>query len=39
VSTRTGGHGAVREFAEALLDARGERTAMVEQYLAMRDEP
>jgi 3-deoxy-D-manno-octulosonate 8-phosphate phosphatase (KDO 8-P phosphatase) len=39
VATRAGGHGAVREFAEALLDARGERSAAVERYLATRDEP
>jgi 3-deoxy-D-manno-octulosonate 8-phosphate phosphatase (KDO 8-P phosphatase) len=34
--TRTGGHGAVREFAEALLAARGEWTALVERYVAER---
>lgn len=38
-TTRTGGNGAVREFAEALLRARGEWRAMVEQYLAERDRP
>jgi 3-deoxy-D-manno-octulosonate 8-phosphate phosphatase (KDO 8-P phosphatase) len=34
---RPGGHGAVREFAEALLRARGEWSPMVEAYLAERD--
>jgi 3-deoxy-D-manno-octulosonate 8-phosphate phosphatase (KDO 8-P phosphatase) len=34
--TRTGGHGAVREFAEALLGARGEWSALVERYVAER---
>jgi 3-deoxy-D-manno-octulosonate 8-phosphate phosphatase (KDO 8-P phosphatase) len=32
-----GGYGAVREFAEALLKARAEWNAMVDQYLADRD--
>jgi 3-deoxy-D-manno-octulosonate 8-phosphate phosphatase (KDO 8-P phosphatase) len=32
--TRTGGHGAVREFAELLLKARGEWTAIVEGIVA-----
>lgn len=31
-----GGHGAVREFAEALLRARGEWDAMVERYVSER---
>ena len=31
-----GGRGAVREFAEALLDARGEWITLVEQYVASR---
>lgn len=34
--TRRGGAGAVREFAELLLRARGEWDALVEQYLADR---
>ncbi|MBI1809610.1 MAG: HAD hydrolase family protein [Gemmatimonadetes bacterium] len=34
--TRTGGHGAIREFAEALLTARGEWAALVERYVADR---
>ena len=34
---REGGRGAVREFAEALLRARGEWAAMVEDYLRDRD--
>jgi|GEM_PF-39031 len=33
-----GGHGAVREFAEALLMARGEWTDLVESYVASRRE-
>ena len=36
VSTRPGGNGAVREFAEALLRARGEWTARVEAYVKAR---
>ena len=36
VSTRPGGRGAVREFAEALLRARGEWTARVEAYVKAR---
>jgi len=32
--TRTGGHGAVREFAELLLEARGEWTTIVESIVA-----
>ncbi|HVZ78000.1 MAG TPA: HAD family hydrolase [Gemmatimonadaceae bacterium] len=35
--TRTGGHGAVREFAELLLRARGEWEALWHQYVAERD--
>jgi len=31
-----GGRGAVREFAQWLLEARGEWTAQVEQYVASR---
>ena len=34
--TRRGGHGAVREFAELLLGARGEWDAVVERYVAER---
>jgi 3-deoxy-D-manno-octulosonate 8-phosphate phosphatase (KDO 8-P phosphatase) len=34
--TRTGGHGAVREFAELLLKARGEWDEVVERYVATR---
>ena len=34
---RHGGHGAVREFAEALLTARGEWAERVEQYVADRE--
>jgi 3-deoxy-D-manno-octulosonate 8-phosphate phosphatase (KDO 8-P phosphatase) len=35
---RRGGHGAVREFAERLLEARGEWSARVEAYVARRSE-
>lgn len=35
--TRRGGHGAVREFAEALLKARGEWAERVEAYVAARE--
>jgi 2-dehydro-3-deoxyphosphooctonate aldolase (KDO 8-P synthase) len=34
--TREGGHGAVREFAELLLSARGEWDALVERFVAAR---
>lgn len=37
VATRRGGHGAVREFAEQLLRARGEWTGRVDSYLADRE--
>jgi 3-deoxy-D-manno-octulosonate 8-phosphate phosphatase (KDO 8-P phosphatase) len=37
--TRKGGHGAVREFAELLLTARGEWIAAVERYVAAMGEP
>jgi len=37
VATRRGGEGAVREFAEALLESRGEWTSSVESYLAARE--
>jgi len=37
VTSRRGGHGAVREFAEALLRARGEWDTMVEQYCRERE--
>ncbi|HET8654988.1 MAG TPA: HAD family hydrolase [Longimicrobiaceae bacterium] len=36
-SRRRGGAGAIREFAEALLQARGEWAAAVERYLAPRE--
>lgn len=36
--TRAGGHGAVREFAELLLRARGEWDAQVERYVKARSE-
>jgi 3-deoxy-D-manno-octulosonate 8-phosphate phosphatase (KDO 8-P phosphatase) len=35
--TREGGRGAVREFAERLLSARGEWDARVEAYVRGRD--
>jgi 3-deoxy-D-manno-octulosonate 8-phosphate phosphatase KdsC-like HAD superfamily phosphatase len=34
--TKSGGHGAVREFVEMLLMARGEWSARVEAYVAER---
>lgn len=37
--TRTGGAGAVREFAELLLKARGEWASVTEQYVAERSLP
>jgi len=37
-TTRPGGAGAVREFAEALLKARGDWTKVVEEYLEEREE-
>jgi 3-deoxy-D-manno-octulosonate 8-phosphate phosphatase (KDO 8-P phosphatase) len=37
VSTRRGGEGAVRELAEALLDARGERAAAVDRWVARQE--
>jgi 3-deoxy-D-manno-octulosonate 8-phosphate phosphatase (KDO 8-P phosphatase) len=36
---RTGGHGAVREFAERLMTARGDWTSVTEQYVAERSLP
>ena len=36
--TRSGGQGAVREFAELLLSARGEWTGVVERYVAATGE-
>ncbi len=36
---RAGGHGAVREFAELLLEARGQWDAIVERYVAERSVP
>jgi 3-deoxy-D-manno-octulosonate 8-phosphate phosphatase (KDO 8-P phosphatase) len=38
VTDRAGGHGAVREFAEALLEARGEWAGLVAAYVRSRDE-
>ena len=38
VGERGGGQGAVREFAQALLGARGEWAQAVEQYVASREE-
>jgi 3-deoxy-D-manno-octulosonate 8-phosphate phosphatase (KDO 8-P phosphatase) len=35
--SRAGGYGAVREFAELLLRARGDWNALVEEYVASRD--
>lgn len=35
-STKRGGHGAVREFCEALLEARGELEGIIERYVAER---
>ena len=37
VTRRTGGHGAVREFAEALLRARGQWSALVAEYEKVRE--
>jgi 3-deoxy-D-manno-octulosonate 8-phosphate phosphatase (KDO 8-P phosphatase) len=37
-TVRSGGDGAVREFAEALLRARGEWDNVVDQYVASRQE-
>jgi 3-deoxy-D-manno-octulosonate 8-phosphate phosphatase (KDO 8-P phosphatase) len=37
-TTRTGGNGAVREFAEALLKARGEWSRLVDEYRRAREE-
>lgn len=37
VTTRRGGEGAVREFAESLLQARGQWTTGVERYIAERE--
>jgi 3-deoxy-D-manno-octulosonate 8-phosphate phosphatase (KDO 8-P phosphatase) len=39
VLTRTGGHGAVREFAELLLKARGEWAGCIERYLSASPAP
>jgi 3-deoxy-D-manno-octulosonate 8-phosphate phosphatase (KDO 8-P phosphatase) len=33
VSTRPGGHGAAREFSDALLEARGELDAVAQRYV------
>jgi 3-deoxy-D-manno-octulosonate 8-phosphate phosphatase (KDO 8-P phosphatase) len=37
-TSRPGGHGAVREFGETLLRARGEWNAMVERYVKEREQ-
>jgi 3-deoxy-D-manno-octulosonate 8-phosphate phosphatase (KDO 8-P phosphatase) len=37
--TRTGGHGAIREFAELLLRARGEWETVTQRYVAERSLP
>lgn len=37
IAERSGGHGAAREFAEALLSARGVWSEMVERYVTERD--
>jgi len=39
VTKASGGHGAVREFVEEFLRARGQWESTVEQYLAQRGEP
>jgi 3-deoxy-D-manno-octulosonate 8-phosphate phosphatase (KDO 8-P phosphatase) len=39
VTSRPGGHGAVREVVEALLEARGEMEAALDRYLSTRDTP
>ena len=36
-STKRGGHGAAREFCDALLEARGDLDAVVERYVSDRD--
>ena len=36
VSTKRGGHGAIREFCEALLEARGELDSVIERYVTER---
>jgi 3-deoxy-D-manno-octulosonate 8-phosphate phosphatase (KDO 8-P phosphatase) len=36
-STKRGGHGAAREFCDALLEARGDLEAVVERYVSDRD--
>jgi 3-deoxy-D-manno-octulosonate 8-phosphate phosphatase (KDO 8-P phosphatase) len=38
-STRRGGHGAAREFCDALLEARGELDVVIEQYVSERSRP
>ena len=38
-STRRGGHGAAREFCDALLSARGVLESIVEEYVAARSKP
>ena len=36
-STKRGGHGAAREFCEALLEARGQLDEVIERYVTERD--
>ena len=38
-TTREGGHGAAREFCDALLEARGDLSRVLESYIAERSEP
>ena len=38
-SRKTGGHGAVREFCDALLSARGDLDRIVEAYVTERSTP
>jgi 3-deoxy-D-manno-octulosonate 8-phosphate phosphatase (KDO 8-P phosphatase) len=35
-SSKRGGHGAAREFCDALLEARGELAGVVERYVSER---
>ncbi len=36
ISSKSGGRGAVREFTDALLEARGELDAVIERYVLER---
>jgi 3-deoxy-D-manno-octulosonate 8-phosphate phosphatase (KDO 8-P phosphatase) len=38
-ATRSGGHGAAREFCDALLDARGQLDQVIERYVEERSRP